>query len=139
MIIGIGNDIVNIDRIKNSIDKFGDRFIDRIFTHEERLKADASALRAAAYAKRFAAKEAAWKALGDGQRLGIKWTELSVLNAKSGKPILYLTGKAAEILNNLMPLGMVPRLDLSLSDEPPVAQAFVVISAELSEHATLRK
>ena len=139
MIIGIGNDIVNIDRIRNLIDRFGDRFIERIFTCEERLKADSSMLRTAVYAKRFAAKEAAWKALGDGKRLGIKWTELSVLNAKSGKPILRMTGKAAEILNSLMPPGMVPRLDLSLSDEPPVAQAFVVISAKLSEHATLRK
>ena len=139
MIIGIGNDIVNIDRIKNSIDKFGDRFIDRIFTREERLKADSSSLRVAAYAKRFAAKEAAWKALGDGKRLGIKWTELSVLNTKYGKPILQMTGNAAEILNKLIPLGMVPRLDLSLSDDPPLAQAFVVISADLSEDSTLRR
>ena len=139
MIIGIGNDIVNIDRIKNSIDKFGDRFIDRIFTREERLKADSSSLRVAAYAKRFAAIEAACKALGDGKRLGIKWTELSVLNTKSGKPILLMTGSAAEILNNLTPLGMVPRLDLSLSDDPPMAQAFVVISAELSECTAFRK
>ena len=77
--------------------------------------------------------------MGDGKRLGIRWTELSVLNAKSGKPILRMTGKAAKILNSLVPPGMVPRLDLSLSDEPPMAQAFVVISAKLNELIVLRK
>ena len=88
MIIGIGSDLVNINRIKNSVDRFGNRFINRIFTGEERLKADGSGNRIAVYAKRFAAKEAAWKALGDGYRGGIKWKELAVINNEHGKPIL---------------------------------------------------
>ena len=131
MIIGIGSDLVDINRIKNSVDRFGSRFINRIFTREERLKADSSDNRIAIYAKRFAAKEAAWKALGDGYRGGIKWKELAVVNNEHGKPILSFSGSAASILADLTPSGMIPRIDLSLSDEPPLAQALVVISAEL--------
>ena len=130
MIIGIGSDLVDINRIKNSVDRFGNRFINRIFTSEERLKADSSGNRIAIYAKRFAAKEAAWKALGDGYRGGIKWKELAVVNNEYGKPILSFSGGAASILDDLIPSGMIPRIDLSLSDEPPIAQALVVISAE---------
>ena len=130
MIIGIGSDLVDINRIKNSVDRFGNRFINRIFTSEERLKADSSGNRIAIYAKRFAAKEAAWKALGDGYRGGIKWKELAVVNNEYGKPILFFSGSAASILDDLTPSGMIPRIDLSLSDEPPIAQALVVISAE---------
>ena len=130
MIIGIGNDLVDINRIKNSVDRFGNRFINRIFTSEERLKADSSGNRIAIYAKRFAAKEAAWKALGDGYRGGIKWKELAVVNNEYGKPILSFSGSAATILDDLTPPGMISRIDLSLSDEPPIAQALVVISAE---------
>ena len=130
MIIGIGSDLVDINRIKNSVDRFGNRFINRIFTGEERLKADSSGNRIAIYAKRFAAKEAAWKALGDGYRGGIKWKELAVINNEYGKPILYLSGSAASILDGLTPSGMIPKIDLSLSDEPPIAHALVVISAE---------
>jgi len=130
MIIGIGSDVVDINRIKNSVDRFGNRFINRIFTGEERLKADSSGNRIAIYAKRFAAKEAAWKALGDGYRGGIKWKELAVTNNEYGKPILSLSGSAASILDGLTPSGMIPKIDLSLSDEPPIAHALVVISAE---------
>ena len=130
MIIGIGSDLVDINRIKNSVDRFGNRFINRIFTGEERLKADSSGNRIAIYAKRFAAKEAAWKALGDGYRGGIKWKELAVINNEYGKPILIFSGSAASMLDSLTPSGMIPKIDLSLSDEPPIAHALVVISAE---------
>jgi holo-[acyl-carrier protein] synthase len=130
MIIGIGNDIVNIDRIARTLDRFGERFINRVFTAEERDRAEGKATRAAVYAKRFAAKEAVWKALGEGSRLGVAWRELGVGNAPSGKPRLTLTGMAADRLAFLTPDGMTARIDLSLSDEPPLAQAFVVISAE---------
>ena len=99
MIIGIGSDLVDINRIKNSVDRFGNRFINRIFTSEERRKADSSGNRIAIYAKRFAAKEAAWKALGDGYRGGIKWKELAVVNNEYGKPILSFSGSAASILD----------------------------------------
>ena len=103
------------------------------------MRADNSTHRIAIYAKRFAAKEAAWKALGDGARLGIKWTELSVLNEENGKPKLVLTGAAEKILKELIPPGMKPRLDLSLSDEPPLAQALVVISADTNENELFRR
>jgi|TARA_B110000444_G_scaffold243878_1_gene262775 holo-[acyl-carrier protein] synthase len=139
MIIGIGSDLVDINRIKKSIDRFGDRFTNRVFTPQERMRADNSTHRIAIYAKRFAAKEAAWKALGDGARLGIKWTELSVLNEENGKPKLVLTGAAEKILKELIPPGMKPRLDLSLSDEPPLAQALVVISADTNENELFRR
>lgn len=130
MIIGIGNDIVDINRIERALARFGDRFINRVFTAEERARAEGKATRSAIYAKRFAAKEAVWKALGEGNRLGVAWRELKISNAPSGKPMLSLTGAAAERLAWLTPAGMTARVDLSLSDEPPLAQAFVVISAE---------
>ncbi len=130
MIIGIGSDIVDTKRIARTLERFGDRFVNRIFTDEERARADGKAARAAIYARRFAAKEAAWKALGEGERPGIAWRELQVSNAPSGKPILTLTGAAADRLARLIPDGMVPRIDLSLTDDPPSALAFVVISAD---------
>jgi holo-[acyl-carrier protein] synthase len=130
MIIGIGNDIVDINRIGRTLERFGDRFINRVFTAEERERAEGKATRAATYAKRYAAKEAVWKALGEGNRFGVAWRELRISNAPSGKPILSLTGTAAERLAWLTPAGMTARIHLSLSDEPPLAQAFVVISAE---------
>ena len=130
MIIGIGADIVDIDRIGRSLARFGDRFAMRVFTCAERARADGTANRPAIYARRFAAKEAAWKALGEGDRFGVKWRELQVSNTSSGKPVLMMTGAAAARLKQLVPDGMVARLDVSLSDEPPNAIAFVVISAE---------
>ena len=138
MIIGIGNDIVDIDRIARTLDRFGARFINRVFTDEEQARAEGKATRAAIYAKRFAAKEAVWKALGEGSRLGVAWRELSVSNAPSGKPILTLTGIASDRLALLTPQDMTARVHLSLSDEPPLAQAFVVISAELEAFGTSR-
>lgn len=130
MILGIGSDLVDITRIERSIERFGDRFLDRIFTDRERARADAKANRAAVYAKRFAAKEAIWKALGEEDRAGIQWRELEVVNDSSGKPSFELIGAAAARLAQITPNGFVARIDLSLTDEPPMAQAFVVISAE---------
>jgi holo-[acyl-carrier protein] synthase len=138
VIIGIGSDLIDISRIEGTLERFGDRFLARVFTDDERRRCDAKATRAASYAKRFAAKEAVWKALGEGMRVGIRWRELEVVNLKSGKPSLRLTGQAEERLNDLMPENMSPRVDLSLSDEPPMAMAFVVISAEPAEWSQKR-
>ena len=130
MILGVGNDIVSIERIENLLDKFGERFIKKVFTKEEETRSLKNSKPAASLAKRFAAKEAAWKALGDEQQIGINWKDMGVRNNKSGKPFLELKGKAAEQLKKLTPENMVARIDLSLSDELVYAQAFVIISAE---------
>ena len=130
MILGIGNDIVSVERIENLLDKFGERFIKKVFTKEEETRSLKNLKPAAALAKRFAAKEAAWKALGDEKQIGINWKDMEVRNNKSGKPFLELTGKAAEQLKTLTPENMVARIDLSLSDELLYAQAFVIISAQ---------
>ena len=130
MILGIGNDIVSVERIENLLNKFGDRFIKKVFTNEEETRSLKNFKPAASLAKRFAAKEAAWKALGDERQIGINWKDMGVRNNKSGKPFLELTGKAAEQLKNLTPENMVARIDLSLSDELLYAQAFVIISAQ---------
>ena len=130
MILGIGNDIVSVERIENLLDKFGERFIKKVFTKEEETRSLKKLKPAASLAKRFAAKEAAWKALGDEQQIGINWKDMGVRNNKSGKPFLELKGKAAEQLKKLTPENMVARIDLSLSDELVYAQAFVIISAE---------
>jgi holo-[acyl-carrier protein] synthase len=132
MIIGIGSDLVDIRRLEKAIERFGDRFLDRIFTTVERRKCDARANRAASYARRFAAKEACSKALGTGFRDGVFWRDLGVINLPSGRPGMQLTGGALRRLTDITPAGMTARLDLSLSDEPPMAQAIVVISAALS-------
>lgn len=129
MILGIGADLVDTRRIAAALDRFGDRFRHRCFAEPEIARAERASDPALVYAKRFAAKEAVWKALGDDARDGIQWRELVVENARSGKPKLVLSGRAAERLLTLTPEGMVARVDLSLSDEPPYAQAFVVVSA----------
>jgi holo-[acyl-carrier protein] synthase len=129
MILGIGADLVDTRRIDRTLRRFGDRFRRRCFTAHEIDRAETSANPVLVYAKRFAAKEAVWKALGDGARDGIQWRELVVENARSGKPHFRLSGRAAECLAELTPTGMVARVDLSLTDEPPYAQAFVVVSA----------
>ncbi len=129
MIIGIGNDLIDIRRIESTIERFGDRFIDRIFTDVERAKSDRRALRAASYAKRFAAKEACSKALGTGFRKGVFWRDMGVVNLPGGKPTMRLTGGAADRLAALIPEGMRPQIDLTITDEPPIAEAFVIISA----------
>src|SRR3981081_1757957 len=129
MIIGFGNDLCDIRRIEDSLARFGERFIQRCFTETERLKSDARAGRAASYAKRFAAKEACAKALGTGFRKGVFWRDMGVVNLRSGRPTMVLTGGAAEQLRRITPQGLDPRVDLSLTDDFPLAQAIVVISA----------
>ncbi|MGZ0187583.1 MAG: holo-ACP synthase [Alphaproteobacteria bacterium] len=129
MILGIGNDLIDITRIESTLDRFGDRFIDRIFTDVERMKSDRRSLRAASYAKRFAAKEACSKALGTGFRKGVFWRDMGVVNLPGGKPTMRLTGGAADRLKELLPEGMEAQIDLTITDEPPLAEAFVIISA----------
>lgn len=129
MIIGLGNDIVDIRRIEATLARFGDRFLDRVFTDIERAKSDRRAARAASYAKRFAAKEACSKALGTGFRAGVYWRDMGVINLPSGRPTLELTGGAARQLTRILPSGLIARIDLTLTDEFPLAQAVVIISA----------
>jgi len=129
MIIGIGNDLIDIRRIEQTLERFGDRFVERIFTEIERAKSDRRAARAASYAKRFAAKEACSKALGTGFRKGVFWRDMGVVNLPGGKPTMRLTGGAAARLAQLTPAGMEPVIDLTITDEPPMAEAFVIISA----------
>lgn len=130
MILGVGSDLIDIRRIERTIARFGDRFLDRIFTPIERQRAERRDDRAASYAKRFAAKEACSKALGTGFRKGVYWRDLGVVNLPGGRPILVLTGGALARLKAMTPDGMTPRIDITLTDEPPLAQALVVITAE---------
>ena len=129
MIIGIGNDLIDIKRIENTLDKFGERFVQRIFTNEERNKSDSRLLRAASYAKRFAAKEACSKALGTGIRNGVFWRDIGVTNLSSGKPTLSLTGGAKKQLEKITPAGKSAHIHLTITDEYPVAEALVIINA----------
>ena len=129
MILGIGSDIIDIRRIEKTLERFGSRFTERLFTETERRKSEARAGRAASYAKRFAAKEACSKALGTGFRAGVFWRDLGVVNLPSGKPTLVLTGNAARRLAAITPPGMRAQIDLSLTDDHPQAQAIVIISA----------
>lgn len=132
MILGIGSDLINIGRVQASLDRFGARFTARVFTAAERAAGEAKATpaaRAAFYAKRFAAKEAASKALGTGYADGVHFRDLEVVSAGNGRPSLRLHGGALARLRALTPPGMAVQIDLSLTDEPPFAQAFVVLSA----------
>jgi holo-[acyl-carrier protein] synthase len=129
MIIGIGNDLIDIRRIERTLERFGERFLDRVYTEIERTKSDRRINRAASYAKRFAAKEACSKALGTGFRRGVYWRDLGVVNLPSGKPTLKLTGGAARRLDELTPDGMIAQIDLTITDDHPLAEAMVVISA----------
>jgi holo-[acyl-carrier protein] synthase len=129
MIIGIGSDIVDIRRIEQTLARFGERFLERIYTDAERTKATSRTNAAATYAKRFAAKEACAKALGTGFRKGVFFRDLGVVNLPGGKPTLALTGGAAQRLAEITPVGMTAQIDLTLTDEYPLAQAFVIISA----------
>jgi len=129
MIIGIGNDIIDIRRIEKTIERFGDKFIQRIFTDVEQKKSDRRANRAASYAKRYAAKEACSKALGTGFRAGVFWKDMGVVNLPSGKPTMALTGGALERLKAITPPGMVPQIDISITDEEEMAYVIVIISA----------
>ena len=129
MIIGIGSDLCNIDRIQSSLDRFGERFTNRVFTEVERTRSERKPDRAASYAKRFAAKEACAKALGTGLRRGVFWRDMGVINQRGGKPTMALTGGALARLQEITPAGMSPQIDLTLTDEYPMAQAIVIISA----------
>ena len=129
MIIGLGNDLCDIRRIEKSLERFGDRFVQRVFTEIEQKRSEGRATRAASYAKRFAAKEACAKALGTGLRAGVFWRDMGVINQKSGKPTLALTGGARDRLQKSTPGGMTAQIDLSITDEYPLAQAVVIISA----------
>ena len=129
MILGVGSDLIDVRRIERTIERHGERFLDRIFTAAERVKADGRARRAETYAKRFAAKEACAKALGTGLRAGVFWRDMGVVNLPSGRPTMTLTGGALARLNAMTPVGFKARIDVTVTDEGPMAQAVVVISA----------
>lgn len=129
MILGIGSDLCDIDRIQTSLDRFGERFTHRIFTEGERAKSERRSTRAASYARRFAAKEACSKALGTGLRAGVFWRDMEVINLPGGRPTLKLTGGAAARLAAMTPPGHEAIVHVSMTDDPPMAQAFVVIEA----------
>lgn len=129
MIIGIGSDLIDIRRIESALDRFGDRFTARIFTETERRRSERRRLRAASYAKRFAAKEACAKALGTGMRAGVFWRDIGVVNDRSGRPTIALTGGAGARLKAMTPDGHSARLHLTITDDFPLAQAVVVIEA----------
>ena len=129
MILGIGSDLCDIRRIERSIERFGERFTHRIFTAGERARSDRRAARAPSYARRFAAKEACSKALGTGLRSGVFWRDMEVVNLPSGRPTMRLTGGALQRLQAMVPEGYEALVHVSLTDDPPLAQAFVVIEA----------
>ena len=129
MILGIGSDLIDIRRIEKALERYGERFIARVFTEIEQKKSDGRRARAASYAKRFAAKEACAKALGTGLRAGVFWRDMGVVNLASGKPTMALTGGAAMRLAALVPPGSSPVIHLTITDEWPWAQAFVIIEA----------
>ncbi|MGE0253824.1 MAG: holo-ACP synthase [Alphaproteobacteria bacterium] len=129
LILGMGTDIIDIRRVERALERWGDKFTQRCFTDIERAKSDRRARRAESYAKRYAAKEACAKALGTGFRAGVFWRDLGVVNLPSGKPTMALTGGAAERLARLVPAGMRPVIELTITDEPPLAQAIVMILA----------
>ena len=129
MILGLGSDLSDIRRIQASLDRFGDRFKERIFTEIERTRSERKPDRASSYAKRFAAKEACAKALGTGMRRGVFWRDMGVVNMRSGQPTMQLTGGALARLQEMTPPGMKAVIHLTLTDDHPYAQAFVIIEA----------
>lgn len=129
MIVGIGTDLTDIRRIARTLERWGDRFVQRCFTEVEQAKSDGRRHRAASYAKRWAAKEACSKALGSGLRMGVNWREMGVVNLPSGQPTMQLTGGAARRLAGMIPPGMQARIHVTITDDDPYAQAFVVIEA----------
>ncbi|HBV54735.1 MAG TPA: holo-ACP synthase [Rhodobacteraceae bacterium] len=129
MILGIGTDLANIERISATLTRFGDRFRNRVFTEAEQIKAERRKDVAGTYAKRWAAKEACSKALGTGLRMGISWKDMGVTNLRSGQPVMHLTGWAAERLKEMTPEGHEAIVHVTLTDDHPWAQAFVVIEA----------
>lgn len=129
MIIGIGSDLIDIRRVEKSLERFGERFTHRCFTEIERARSDRRANRAESYAKRFAAKEACSKALGTGMAQGVFWKDLGVVNLPSGKPTMQVTGGAAVVLQSMLPTGHKAMVHLTITDDYPLAQAFVIIEA----------
>ena len=129
MILGIGSDLCDIRRIERSLERFGERFTHRVFTDGERARCDRKAARAPSYARRFAAKEACAKALGTGLANGVFWRDMEVVNLPSGQPTLRLTGGAQERLAAMLPAGHAAKVHVTLTDDPPMAQAFVIIEA----------
>ena len=129
MILGIGTDLANIDRIAGTLERFGDRFRNRVFTETEQRRSDRRADVAGTYAKRWAAKEACSKALGTGLRMGIAWRDMSVSNLRTGQPVMHVTGWAADRLAAMTPIGHEARIHVTLTDDHPWAQAVVVIEA----------
>jgi holo-[acyl-carrier protein] synthase len=129
VIVGLGSDLIDIRRIEKTIERHGERFLGRIFTQLERAKSDKRAQRAASYAKRFAAKEACSKALGTGLRRGVFWRDMGVINLPGGKPTMKLSGGALKRLNEITPAGYEAQIDLTITDDFPLAQAVVIISA----------
>lgn len=129
MIIGLGNDLIDIRRVEKTLEKHGERFTNRVFTEIERAKSDRRANRAASYAKRFAAKEACAKALGTGIARGVFWRDMGVVNLPGGKPTMVLTGGAAERLKEITPEGCEAAIHLTITDDFPLAQAIVIIEA----------
>ena len=132
MIVGIGNDLIDIRRIEKTLERYGERFIARVFTETERQKSDRRRARPASYAKRFAAKEACAKALGTGLRAGVFWRDMGVVNLPSGQPTMALTGGAAARLAALMPAGATPVIHVTITDDWPTAQAVVIIEARIA-------
>ena len=129
MILGIGSDLIDVRRIERTMQRHGERFLARIFTATERAVAESRARRCETYAKRFAAKEACAKALGSGLRAGVFWRDMGVVNLPSGRPTMKLTGGALMRLQSITPTGCEARIDVTITDEGPLAQAMVVISA----------
>jgi holo-[acyl-carrier protein] synthase len=129
VILGLGNDLIDIRRIEKTIARHGERFLDRVYTDIERAKSDRRAQRAASYAKRFAAKEACAKALGTGLNHGVYWRDMGVVNLPGGKPTMALTGGALKRLEKITPAGYRAQIDLTITDDFPLAQAIVIISA----------
>lgn len=129
MIIGIGSDLIDIRRVEKTLERFGERFVKRCFTEVEQQKSDGRKNRAASYAKRFAAKEACSKALGTGLSMGVAWREMGVVNLPGGKPTMVLTGGAQKRLMSLMPPDHKPAIHVTITDDFPLAQAFVIIEA----------
>jgi holo-[acyl-carrier protein] synthase len=128
-ILGLGSDLVDIRRVERTLERFGERFTRRCFTEAERARSDRRHARAASYAKRYAAKEACAKALGTGFRRGVFWRDIGVVNRPGGKPTIELTGGALARLAALTPAGMIAEIEVTLTDEPPLAQAIVIITA----------
>ena len=135
MIVGIGSDLSDIRRVEATLERFGERFTQRVFTEIERARSERKNDRAASYAKRFAAKEACAKALGTGLRRGVFWRDMGVVNLPSGQPTMRLTGGAAERLKAILPAGAEPFIHLTITDENGLAQAFVVIEARAAREA----